>query len=533
MSTKILKELSRYNIGTWADVVYRNALLYPDKEAFVHGSERITFAQYNARVNSLIHALQSMGVKKGDVVGTLSWNCLEVVEIFGAGEKGGFIVTPFNARLHPDELDYVINFSEANTIFIGPEFVEMANSLRPRLPKVKNFISLGGPIPKMRGYRDLLATYPTEEPDVRVEEDEPLFIIWTSGTTGLPKGAVYTHSRLIDQSRTQCIEFGLRSSDRFVVVQPLFHLGGISTFLSRFYVGACNIIMKAFDPKGTLQAIQDEKATGVVAVPTYLIAILALPDFDKYDLSSLKRVYYAAGFMPVDVLRKAIKQWGNIFIQGYGQTESGPDCSYLIPEDHVVIDKSPQEQKILTSAGRQTMGVHIRIVDEEGNDVPPGEEGEIIVQSRHNMVEYWHNPDKTRDTIIDGWLHTGDIGRYDEQGYIYIVDRKSDMIKSGGENIYPAEVEAVLYKHPAVQEVAVIGLPDPYWVEKVHAVVVLKKGMAVTADELITFCKNNLARYKAPKSVDLVDSLPKVPSGIKVSRREVKKKYLADLEKPA
>ena len=228
--------------------------------------------------------------------------------------------------------------------------------------------------------------------------------------------------------------------------------------------------------------------------------------------------------MPLEVLRKGMATFGSIFGQGYGQSESGPAICHLPKEEHDVLGKP--EEKILGSVGQPDIGVQVRIVDEAGNDVTPGEMGEIIVRSQHTMLEYWHKPDDTGNTIVNGWLHTGDMGCYDEKGYIYILDRKKDMIITGGENVYPREVEEVLYKHPDVQEVAVIGIPDPYWVEKVHAVVTLKKGTNITADELIALCRKNLAGYKSPKSVEFIDALPKNPSG-KILKRELREKYWA------
>jgi long-chain acyl-CoA synthetase len=522
----ILRELSRYKIGTYADIMYRNSLIYPDKEAFIYGSERITFAEYNARVNSLIHALQAAGVKKGDVIGILSWNCLEYTDVYGAAMKGGFIASPFNPRLQESELDYLINYSEANTLFVGPELVEIANSLRPHLPNVKNFVSFEGSAPNMTAHRDLLAAHSREEPDVQVDEDDPMVIVYTSGTTGVPRGALYTQRRFLDDTKTLVIIMGLQPGDKHVQIMPLFHIGGSTHFRAFLYIGGSTVIMpqRSFDPAATLQTIQNEKATDIDIVATHLVAMLALPNLDKYDLSSLKRMWYAASPMPVEVLKKGMETWGPIFFQGYGETESGPAITDLPSRDHDVLDKSPHEQRILASAGRPSVGVHVRVVDDKGNDVKPGDIGEIVVQSKHTMVEFWRKPDETRETVVDGWLHTGDMGCYDEKGYVYIVDRKRDMIVSGGENVYPREVEELLYKHPAVLEVAVIGIPDPYWVEKVHAVVTLKEGASVTAQELIDFCKQGLARYKAPKSVEFVDALPKNPAG-KILKRELREKY--------
>jgi acyl-CoA synthetase (AMP-forming)/AMP-acid ligase II len=520
----ILKELCRYNAGTWADIIYRNALLYPDQEAFVYGDTRLTFAEFNARVNKLIHALHEMGVKKGDVLGILSWSCLGFVEVYGAAMKGGFIASPFNPRLQANELDYIINYSEASTLFVGPELVEVANALKPRLAKVKNFISLESSAPGMIAHDDLLKSHAGEEPDVKIDEDDPVCIIYTSGTTGMPRGALYTHRRFIEDSRTLVIDMRLKPGDKRVQITPLFHIAGNTHFRASLYSGGCNIIIKFFDAAETLKIIQDERATHMDFVPTHLVAMLNLPDLDKYDISSMKFLWYGASPMPLEVLKKGMKVFGPIFAQGYGQSESGPAISHLSKEDHNVLDRPEKEQKKLTSAGRPHTGVHVRIVDEKNRDVRPGTVGEIIVQSQHIMAEYWHKPEDTKETLVDGWVHTGDMGYYDEEGYIYIADRKKDMIISGGENVYPREVEEVLYSHPAVMEVAVIGVPDPYWIEKVHAVVVTKKGASTTAEELIAFCKKKIAGYKVPKSVEFVASLPKNPAG-KILKRQLREKY--------
>jgi acyl-CoA synthetase (AMP-forming)/AMP-acid ligase II len=465
-----------------------------------------------------------MGVNEGDVIGILSLNCLEYTDVYGAAQKGGFIASPFNPRLNISELEYLINYSEANTLFVGPEMIETVSSLRSRLPNIKNYISFESPATGMALHHDLVTTYPTEEPDIQVGEDDFLFIFYTSGTTSLPRGALYSQRSAIDNTRTFVISHGLQPENRNIIIMPLFHIGGIECMLGYFYVGSSSVIMKSFDPTSTLQTIQNEKATDIQIVPTHLAAIFNLPDYEKYALGSLKRIFHVGSPMPVQLLKKGLKTWGPIFSQGYGQTESGPGITVLPNKELNILDKSDEEQVILTSCGQPHIGVHVRIVNDQDNDVEAGEIGEIICQSKHIMAEYWHKPDDTCNSIIDGWLHTGDMGFYDEKGYIYIVDRKRDMIISGGENIYPREVEEVLNQHPAVQEAAVIGVSDPYWVERVHAVVVLKEMKSANADELIVFCKQKLAGYKAPKSIECVDSLPKNASG-KVLKRELKKTF--------
>jgi acyl-CoA synthetase (AMP-forming)/AMP-acid ligase II len=522
----LLKELSRYDMGTYGDIIYRNALLYPDEQAFKCGPTSLTFSQYNTEVNRLIHALHSLGVKKGDVIGVLSWNRLEYAIVYGAAMKGGFIISPFNARLQSDELDYVINYSEANSLFIGPELLETVQSLRPRLPNVKNFISFEKDIPRTTRYDDLLASSVREEPEPIVKEDDPLFIFYTSGTTGVPRGALYNQRRAMEDTRRSALTLGLAYGDRQIQILPLFHIGGTKNFWCYYFVGGSNVIMPqiSFDPAATLRAIQDENATDIHIVPTHLAAILALPDVDQYDLSHLKRMFYAASPMPLELLKKGMAKWGPIFVQGYGATEDGPNVTALSRRQHNVLDRPAEEQGVLASAGFPQIGVHVRIVDDEGKDLAPGEVGEIIVRSKSIMLEWWEKPDETSETVKNGWLHTGDMGRYDEKGYIYIVDRKKDMIISGGENIFPREIEEILYGHPAVQEAAVIGIPDPYWVEKVHAIIALKKGKSANEKELIDFCKERLARFKAPKSVEFTGSLPKNPAG-KILKKLLREKY--------
>jgi long-chain acyl-CoA synthetase len=522
----ILRELSRYRIDTYADIIYRNALLHGDREAFVYDNARVTFARYNERVNSLVHALYALGLSKGDGIGILSWNCLECADVNGAAMKGGFIVSPFNPRMQTRELDYIINYSEVKVLFVGPEFLEEVEKLRPHLPNVRQYVSLEGSAPGMTSHRGLLAAFPADEPNVDIKEDDKFIIFYTSGTTGTPRGAVYTHTSKLREARNKALQVGLQPENKHVMILPLFHIGGWSHFWAFFYVGASNVIMPkgSFDPHATLRAIQDEKATDIHIVPTHLVAMLATPGVGRHDLSSLMRMWYAASPMPSELLRQGIATFGEIFAQGYGQSESGPDITILSRESHQVLDKSPEEQKVLASCGQPCNGVHARVVDHEDNDVEPGMVGEIVVQSKALMVEYWKLPQETRDTIVDGWLHTGDMGYYDEKGFIYIVDRKKDMIITGGENIYPREVEEILHSHPAVLEAAVIGVPDDRWVERVHAVITLKQGQNASSEEIIAFCKEHIARYKAPKTVEFVESLPKNPSG-KIMKRELRKKY--------
>ena len=384
----------------------------------------------------------------------------------------------------------------------------------------------------MVSHGELLAGHPSDEPDNSVHKDDPVLIFCTSGTTGLPRGALYTHHRKLDNTRIKALEIGAKPGDKHVMVLPLFHIGGDSHVWPFFYVGACNVILphKSFDPDAALHVIEEEKATDMQIVPAQLNAMLNLK-IQQYDLSSLKCIYYAASPMPLQLLRRGLEVFGPIFAQGYGQTESGPQLCSLPRAAHQVLDRPVEEQKVLSSCGQPSLGVHVRVVDTNNNDVEPGVVGEIIARSESIMVEYWRRPQETGETIVNGWLHTGDLGYYDEKGFLYIVDRKKDMIVTGGENVYSREVEEVLYQHPAISEVAVIGIPDPVWVERVHAVVVLIEDAISTGEDLIGFCKNHLASYKAPKSVEFTEALPKSAQG-KVLKRELTKKYRVNTESP-
>jgi acyl-CoA synthetase (AMP-forming)/AMP-acid ligase II len=443
--------------------------------------------------------------------------------------KGGFISSPFNPRLHVKELEYLVNYSEAKALFFGPEMAETVDQLRPLVPGVQHYICLEGAAAGGIALEEMMAEASSGEPEPEVGPDDPVLIFYTSGTTGVPRGALYTHARKLNSTRVKNLEMGIRSGDRHVQVLPLFHIGGDSHVWPFYCVGGCNVIMpqRSFDPNAALQAIHEEKATDMQIVPPQLGAMMKEQNQRGYDLSTLKRIYYAASPMPVELLRQGLEMFGPIFSQGYGQTESGPQICSLPRKAHEVLDLPPEERKVLLSCGQPSPGVHVRVVDGQSRDVGPGVVGEIIAKSHSIMLEYWRRPKETAETIMDGWLHTGDLAYYDEKGFIYIVDRMKDMIVSGGENVYSREVEEALYKHPSVEEVAVIGLPDPVWVERVHAEIVLKQGAAVADSEIIDFCKGQIASFKSPKSVAFVSELPKNPQG-KILKREIKARYTKD-----
>lgn len=345
-------------------------------------------------------------------------------------------------------------------------------------------------------------------------------IRYTGGTTGRPKGVLLTHrAEVLSSLNILLDEVSIDREDVFLHLQPLSHGGGgfVPPAVLR---GAANIVPAAFGAEDVLRLIEERGVTIVKLVPTMLLRLLAHPDFERRDLSSLKRVIYGASPMPIEPLRAAVRRLGTIFVQGYAQTEAPMTITCLGPEDHDV-DNNPKAAQRLSSAGRPVTTVRVAIVDDDGKRLEPGQIGEITVQSPHQMSCYWRNEAATKRTVVDGWVRTGDVGRMDEDGYVYILDRKGDVIITGGYNVYPREVEDVLHQHPAVLEAAVFGVEHPDWVESVQAAVVVRRGDAVTAEDLMQFCSQRLSTYKRPKRVHLLDALPKSPAG-KIVRRDVR-----------
>jgi long-chain acyl-CoA synthetase len=520
------RERAPQKMQTFKELLNRNAKEYPDKTALVFEDKRYTFKQVNQRINSLINALASMGVKKGDRVALLAYNCSQYFEVFSV-IKAGMVCVPLNYRSVARELVYLINNSEANTLILEKEFVNTILPIRNEIPGVNNFICLDAAVENMASYEQLLSSFPPDEPTEDVKTDDPSILFYTSGTTGRPKGAVHTHKSLLAEAAAVGQNF--TPDDIALCVMPFFHVAGSAVYLfPAFASGATVVIHKKFEETPILETIEKEKVTYICLVPAMIIRLLEHPDLDKYDLSSLRTIVYTGAPMPFEMLKQGVKRFGKIFVQLLGQTET-LNLTILNKEDHN-IEGSARETRRLESVGRPPKPGQVRIVDEKNKDVAVGEVGEIIARSDRIMKGYWKMPKETAETIKDGWLHTGDLGRMDEDGYIYIVDRRKDMIISGGENIYSREVEEVLYTHPAVQEAAVVGIPDEKWGESVKAVIVLRKGMTATEDEIINYCKERLASYKKPKSVEFWDRLPMTGSG-KIMKNEIRDRYWKGYEK--
>jgi fatty-acyl-CoA synthase len=505
--------IQRFDAGS---ALTRAARLFSNKTAIIFEQNRISYAELNERVNRLANGLMKMGVKKGDKVALLFYNCPQFTESYYALVKIGAIVVPLNLRLAVPELIYEANNSDCTRIIYSAEFSEVMSKLRPKLSKVKSYICHGETCPSdTTKYEELITGSPAGEPKVDVQMEDGCDIFYTGGTTGLPKGAYRTHENVIWVALTcgMCLKFG---ADNVVLASPpLFHIVSNYLTLSSFFFGSTIVMVKAFDPVKTLELIQKEKVTHVWLVPAMSTAIWNLPDVSKYDLSSLQ-VYTTGGApMPTGLKMRIKEHLPNVyFTESYGSTETGWIASH-----------GPTGLPWKEGQGIPCFSQKLRLMDDNENEVPHGDIGEVAVQGPLTIQNYYNDSKMTKETIRNGWFHTGDLARLDEEGYLYIVDRKKDMVISGGENVYSVEVERVILTHPKISEAAVIGLPNEKWGEQVTAVVVLKSGEELTEDELMSFCRKELAGYKCPKGVKFVtDPLPRTSFG-KVLKRELRDRF--------
>ena len=539
---------------TFGDVLDAHVRQRPEKLALagVNG-QTVTFGQMNQRINRLYHGLSARGVQTGDRVAILSYNRPEYLEVFGLS-KAGLIIVPLNWRLAAAELLRLLSHSGARVLVAEASFVPLVETLREQLPGLEVLVVLDDgtrasdlsravgqadasgasesagahPLSVPTGwlpYESLATLGDDAEPSVRSRPHDVLCIVYTSGTTGAPKGVKITHQGALDNCRTSAGELlGLREDDHALAVLPLFHVGGMWYHLfPSFATGCSNFLMPQFDPAVLLQALQDQKITNVHLVPTMVGALIHHPGIDGFDLSHLRLIMYAASSMPAELLRRAMLMFPQCsFAQGYGSTEAGT-VTGLFPVDHVLAGQSGQ-QHLLVSCGHALQGREIRILDADHNDVAVGGIGELVVRSPGVMAGYWNDDALTRTVQTEGWVHTGDLARCDDQGYYYIVDRKNDMIITGGENVYPTEVESFLYADPRVLEAAVFGVPDPKWVERVVAAVVLKPGETATAKDIVDGLRRHLAAYNCPKDIYFVADLPKSGAG-KVLRKMLRDRF--------
>jgi long-chain acyl-CoA synthetase len=511
---------------TLGDVMRWNAAQRPDKTAFSTLDGRtLSFGAFDRRVNQCNHVMQALGLRPGARVAVLSRNRVEVVEAFGL-TKSGLVVVPLNWRLAPAELLKILQHCAPDALIVDEHGQKLVEPLREQLPGGLHLLSLDAAPSGWRVLADIMPSAPAhEDPSWKAATQEIACIVYTSGTTGAPKGAALLHDGLLDNARTAATEMlGLGPTDQVMAVMPLFHVGGMWYHLFPCFAAGCSILLLSeFDAGLVLRELQDRRITNVHLVPTMIAALLDHPDAARADLAAVRMLFYAASSMPPQLLRRAMQRFPACgFAQGYGATETGV-LTVLGPEDHRRAREVANEY-LLASCGRPFSQREMRVVDDVGQPLPIGAVGEIQVRSPGRMRGYWQDTQATDRVLHDGWLRTGDLGLCDDDGYYYIVDRRNDMIVTGGENVYPNEVEAAICADQDVQEVSVFGLPDPHWVEKVAAAIVLRPGAVADPQALLQRLRTRLAPYKCPKTIFLTDALPKNPVG-KVLRKALRERY--------
>lgn len=513
------------------------ARVFGRKEGVVCGGARFTYRQFNERSDRLSDALGRLGVRQGDRVAYLSFNCHRLLEAYYGVPQMGAILLPLNIRLSAEELAYILNDAAPRLLFFDPEFIPLLEPMRPCLPSVERFISLRDSKPgwaEAKFYDELLDEAEPRAVDYGgLDENSVAELFYTSGTTAHPKGVMLTHRNLYLHAFYAAT--GLRGGDDEVHIYavPLFHVNAWGAPHVLALTGARHVLVKKFDPAAVLELIQRERVTRLHLVPAMMIALLHHLDFSKYDLSSLRQVMMGGAPAHLALVREVEKKIpGCVAEGGYGLTETSPVLTIAHLKDHLAGEPEEARLRRKATAGYALAGVELRVVDRHGRDVAPNgqEVGEVIVRSDIVMAGYWNQPEATAQAIRDGWFHTSDLATVDEEGYILIVDRAKDMILSGGENIASAEVERVVYLHPAVLECAVIAVPDEKWGEAVKAVVALKPGERASEEEILAHCRRHLGGFKVPRSVEFVESLPKGGTG-KILKKVLREKYWAGRER--
>jgi long-chain acyl-CoA synthetase len=519
------------SIHTIGDIARNHARVRGDRIAMQFEGRVTTFADLDKQSNQAANALVAAGVKQGDRVAYLGKNSDHYFEIWFAAAKAGAIIAPIGWRLSPAEVAYIIDDTAASVLFVGAECVACANEALRQTQTRPKLIALkagdhGWPV-----YQTWRDAQPTTDPHRAVAPEDTTLLLYTSGTTGRPKGVMLANANLM-RSRRALSEAAMgwnewNEGETNLVAMPIAHIGGSGWGLIGILNGVRNIVTREFNPIEAIEMIEKERIAKMFMVPAALQFIIRMPRAREIDYSSLKHILYGASPMPVALLQECMEVFGCEFCQQYGMTETTGTIVYLPPQDH-----DPKGARRMASAGLPMPGVELRIVDGDGKTLGPNETGEICTRSVANMVGYWQNDKATGDTVDkDGWLRTGDAGYLDEDGYLFIQDRIKDMICSGAENVYPAEVENAIHGHPHVAEVAVVGVPDDTWGEAVKAIVVPKPGVVADAESIIAFARERIAHFKAPKSVDFrAGPLPRSASG-KILRRELREPYWVGRER--
>lgn len=496
-------------IGEWAT---QRARLSGDRIAFVSGGRSWTYREFEDRTNRLANQLRDrLGVRRGDRIAAVIPTSVECLEILFAASKLGAIFSPINVRFAAPEISYVLADLGADVLFVHEAFPQARAAVDEPGVRVRKVIALGNE------YDDLLATADPKPMTAMAERHDVAVIMYTSGTTGRPKGAMITHENLRANAVAVTSAFGLRSSDVTVTALPMFHIGGLGLYtLPLIYLGGRNVILPSFDPVAVLNAVVAERATQLLLVPTMWQAIMNVPDLERYDLSSLDCALTSGAPAPESVL-DFLARSGIPFREGFGMTECAPSISLL--DSEYVREKAG-------SIGRPLFGIDLRLVDDLDRDVPVGTVGEVLVRGDNVFVGYWMRPDETAQALRDGWFHTGDMGRADEEGFITLVDRKKDMLISGGENVYSREVEVVVAAMPGVRDVAVVGAAHEKWGETPVAFVVVDKGAVLAVDDVIAFTRQRLAGFKTPTRVEFIEALPTSATG-KVQKNILRERLLS------
>jgi acyl-CoA synthetase (AMP-forming)/AMP-acid ligase II len=517
-------------IPTIGDIPRYQARVRPDAIALTFEGRESTFAEFDRHTSQVAHALTAAGVKKGQRINYLGKNSDHYFELLFGAAKIGAVMTPIGWRLAPPEAAYIIEDSEAPFLFVGPEVIGAATEAVKLIAKPPAIVAMeagGHSHPTYEAWRDAASA---ADPLIAIAPSEVAVQLYTSGTTGRPKGAMLTHDNMLlgrrraAEAKMDWNEWG--PTDVSLVAMPVAHIGGSGWGIVGLYNGAKGVIAREFDPFKVLDFIEGDRISKMFMVPAALQIVVRQPRAREVDYSRLKFILYGASPIPLDLLRECMEVFGCGFCQQYGMTETNGTIVYLPPEDH-----DPAGNARMRAAGLPMPGVELKIIDAAGASLPVGEVGEVATRSTGNMAGYWRLDEATAATIdAEGWLRTGDAGYMDEDGYLFIHDRVKDMIISGAENIYPAEVESAVYGHPDVAEVAVIGVPDEKWGEAVKAVVALKPGATADPESIIAFARTRIAAFKAPKTIDFIDALPRNASG-KILRRELREPYWAGRER--
>lgn len=516
MNNNLSRELLVY------DMLHRSAKRFPNKEIIVFEDKRVTYKEMVSNVNKLAHWLQQQGIKKGDKVAGLLFNGVEFIESLFATVKIGAVFVPINYRLTEPEIEYILSHSDSKLVIFDKKFSEEINNIKERIPGLEILVQLGQNEfndDDIFKYTQIMTQPEVEAKSPRLTDNDECLILYTSGTTGRPKGVVLTHKNVFINAMNMCIEFNLTRNDTQLVTTPLFHIAGISASTMFIFISGTSVIHQRFDPLTFIQTIEKEKVNYAFMVPSMWDMVISHPDFHKYNVDSLRIINTAATTTPLELKKRLMKSFpnGSVF-DTFGMTETAASTATLKGYDP--LDKTG-------TVGMPYTNVEIKVVDDFMNEVKPGEVGEILYRGPTMMKEYYKNPIETEKAFKGGWFHSGDLVTLDEDGYISIVGRKKDMIISGGENIYPKEIEEVLYTHPDIVDAAVVGIPDPKWGETPKAFIVKAPNSMLTADQVIEYLDNKIANYKKPRHVEFINEMPRNASG-KILKHVLKSTEIKD-----